>query len=254
VKRGVFKAELDDVGLIQDSMKTISDLISEGLFQLTDDGIKLVAADPAMVALVDFDIEEDVFESFSLDEDTKIGLNLENFYSILRRANSNDTIVFEVKEDDSRFHITLENSSTRNFSLPILNLSEDDIPSTEDLEFEFSADLDASVIESAVKDAMVVGDSVVIEADDSGISISSEGDQSNVDFQIDSNADEVLEIKGGKARSMFSLDYLNSMIGAKRLSNTVSIHLGNDFPMRLAPPVPVHVSPSPLPPPSFHAH
>lgn len=229
----MFKAELEDVGLIQDSMKTVSDLISEGLFQLQEDGVKLIAADPAMVALVDFKIEKDVFENYELDEESKVGLNLENFYSILRRANSDDTITLEVKEDESKFYITMENSSTRNFSLPILNLSEDDIPSTEQLDFTVTAELETKVLESAIKDAMVVGDSVTISADDSVINIEAEGDQSNVDFQISGDSPGVLELDGGEAHSMFSLDYLNSMTGAKRLSDNVELRLGQDFPMRL---------------------
>ncbi len=230
----MFKAELEEVGLIQDSMKTISDLISEGLFQLTEDGLKLVAADPAMVALVDFKIEKDVFETYELDEEDKVGLNLENLYSILRRANSGDTITLELEEDESKFHIKMENGSTRNFSLPILNLSEDDIPDTESLnQFNVDADLETAVLESAIKDAMVVGDSVTVSADDSSIKIVAEGDQSNVDFTITEDSEGVMEIDGSEASSMFSLDYLSSMVKAKKLSDTVELRLGDDFPMRL---------------------
>lgn len=229
----MFKAELEEVGLIKDSMKTISDLISEGLFQLKDDGIHLIAADPAMVALVDFKLEEDVFESYELDEETKVGLNLENFYSILRRANSDDTITLELDEDDSKFHITMEGMSTRNFSLPILNLSEDDIPSTDQLDFTVEAEVEASVLEGAVKDAMVVSDSVTVSADSDEIRIISKGDQSNVDFTISGDSDGVIELEGTEAESMFSLDYLSKMMGAKSLSDTVKMKLGEDFPMRL---------------------
>ncbi|MFB6181001.1 MAG: proliferating cell nuclear antigen (pcna) [Candidatus Nanohalobium sp.] len=229
----MFKAELEDVGLLKDSMKTISDLISEGLFQLQEDGIKLVAADPAMVGLVDFKIEEDVFESFELDKETKVGLNLENLYSILRRANSSDTITLELKEDDSKFYIKMENSSTRNFSLPILNLSEDDIPSTDQLDFTFEAELETDVLEGAIKDAMVVSDAVTVSADGDQLEIEAEGDQSNVDFTITDGSEGVLEMEGSEAKSMFSLDYLSKMIGAKKLSDTVTVKLGQDFPMRM---------------------
>jgi proliferating cell nuclear antigen len=208
----LFKANLEEVGLIKDSMKTISDLISEGLFQLKDDGIHLIAADPAMVGLVDFKLEEDVFEEFELDEETKVGLNLENFYSILRRANSDDTITLELDEDNSKFKIIMKGMSTRSFSLPILNLSEDDIPSTDQLDFNIEAELETQVFEGAVKDAMVVSDSVTISADDETINIVSEGDQSNVDFQISGDSDGVIALEGSEAKSMFSLDYLNKMI------------------------------------------
>ncbi|MFB6100571.1 MAG: proliferating cell nuclear antigen (pcna) [Candidatus Nanohalobium sp.] len=230
----MFKAEIEEVGLLKDSMKTISDLISEGLFQLKEDGIHLVAADPAMVGLVDFTLEEDVFETYEIDEEQKVGLNIENFYSILRRANSGDTITLEVDEDSSKFKITMENSSTRDFSLPILNLSEDDIPSVGDLDqFTFDAELDTSVLEGAIKDAMVVSDAVTVSATGSQLEISAEGDQSGVDFTVEEGAEGVHEMNGSDARSMFSLDYLSKMIGAKKLTDVVTVKLGEDFPMRM---------------------
>lgn len=229
----MFKAELEEVSLIKDSMKTISDLISEGLFQLTEDGVKLIAADPAMVALVDFKMEEEVFEEYELDEETKVGLNLENFYSILRRANSDDTITLSVQEEGSKFEIKMENSSTRNFSLPILNLSEDDIPSTDNLDFNVTAELETTVLENAIKDALVVGDSVTISSNGSNLQIAAEGDQSNVDFTIEEGSEGIMDIEGTEASSMFSLDYLNSMVGAKKISEVMELRLGDDFPARL---------------------
>lgn len=229
----MFKAELQEIGLLKDSMKTISNLISEGLFQLKEDGIHLIAADPAMVGLVDYQLNEEVFDNYELDEETKVGLNLENFYSILRRANSSDKITLELDEDNSQFKIIMEGMSTRNFSLPILNLSEDDIPSTDQLDFTVETEIETSVIEGAIKDAMVVSDSVTISADSERINIESKGDQSNVDFEISGESDGVINLEGSDARSMFSLDYLNKMIGAKKLSDTTAIKLGEDFPMRM---------------------
>ena len=227
----MFRAEIEDVGLLKDSMKTISDMISEGLFQLEDDGLKLVAADPALVGLVDFKIEEGVFESYELDEEVKVGLNIENLYSILRRANSEDTIVLEL--DESKFHITMESASTRNFSLPRLNLSEDDIPETQGLDFDFEAELTADVIEGAVKDAMVVSDAVTVSAGEEEMVIEASGDQSDVEFRIDEDSEGVLSMQGDPVESMFSLDYLSKMIGGKKISKNVTVKLGNDFPMRM---------------------
>lgn len=229
----MFKAKTSEVGLLKDSMKTISDLISEGLFQLEEDGLKLIAADPAMVALVDFKIEKEKFEEYQIDEEEKVGLNLENLYSILRRANSDDTITLELDKENSKFHITMENTSTRNFSLPILNLSEDDIPSTDQLDFTVEAELDTKVLESAVKDAMVVSDSVKVTADSEKIQIAAEGDQSNANFTITADSPGVHSLEGKNAESMFSLDYLSKMMGGKKLAENVTVKLGEDFPMRL---------------------
>ena len=230
----MFEARIDDVNVLKSSMKTVSNLISEGLLQIQEDGIRLVAADPAMVALVDLRLEEGSFETYEVDEEDKIGLNLENLYSILRRANSDDSVTLEVDEEQADFHITMEGASTRNFSLPILNLSEDDIPSVDDLDqFTATVDMESSLFSDAIGDAMVVGDSVVFESDGDSLEIVAEGDQSTVDFRVDEESPGVVEIDGADARSMFALEYLNKMSGAKSISENTRLRIGEDFPMRV---------------------
>lgn len=229
----MFKAELNDTKLLKDSLQAISNLISEGRFKIRDDGLNLVAADPAMVALVDFTLEKDAFETYEVDEEDEIGVNLEKLYSILRRANSSDTVTLELS-DDSKLVLTMENNSTRTFSIPLLNIDEEDVPSTDNLEFSVEADFKSSVFADGVGDAQVVGDAVTIEADGEAVTIRAEGDNSNAEFRIEKGSDGLLELSGdGMVHSMFSLDYLNKMMKAEKLSDTMTVRLGDDFPMRM---------------------
>ena len=228
----MFEIQLEDPKILKDSMQVISNLISEGMFQIKEDGIELVAADPAMVALVDFKIQKEAFNKFEVEEEDKIGINIENLYSILRRASSSDKLTLKI-DDSSKLSLILENDSRRNFTLPLLNLSEDDIPDTGDLEFSLIADMKSSALENGVGDASVIGDSVTFESNGSDITIRAESSSSDVEFQISKDSDAILDMEEGEAKSMFSIDYLNKMIKASKLSDTVKVQLGKDYPMRL---------------------
>lgn len=228
----MFEAEIEDPKILKDSMQVISNLISEGIFQIKKEGIELIASDPAMVALVDFKVLKEAFSDFDIEEEEKIGLNIEDFYSILRRASSSDTISLSVS-DSSKLSIVIENESKRKFSLPLLNLDEDDIPDTGDLDFNVIADIKSSALSDGVGDASVIGDSVTFESDGEGITIKAESSSSDVKFNISQDSDAMLDLKGDEAKSMFSLDYLSKIIKAEKLSDTVKVQLGKEYPMRM---------------------
>mgnify|MGYP000580150143 CR=1 FL=1 len=228
----MFKAELEDIKPFKDSLQAISNLITEGQFQIDEEGLKLKAADPAMVSLVDFKLLKDSFSSFEIDEKTQIGLNLEKMYSILRRAKSSDKLEFSLS-DESKFVMKITNGSTRTFSLPVLNIDEE-APETSQLDFNVTADFKSSTISRGIGDVAIIGESVTIEADSDSITLKAEGDNTDAEFNIEKGSDGLMDIESdGKAKSMFSMDYLKKMIKAEKLSDTVKMSLGNDFPMRL---------------------
>lgn len=234
----MFSGEIEEIKLLNDSFQAISNLISEGIFQLKEDGIKLTAADPAMVALVDFKIYKDAFSSYQIEDEQKIGLSIERLYSILRRASAGESLQLETNEEDNKLNVTLKDGATREFSLPLLSLDEDDIPSKGDLDFAIRTNLDVSALSKGVGDAAVVGDSLTISADGEALLIESEGDSSGVRFKLEKGSESLLDLKVlkedvGQIKSIFSLDYLNKIIKAKKLSDTVTLQLGDDFPLKV---------------------
>ena len=83
---------------------------------------ELVAMDPANVAMVVFKLLSSCFTEYDVKEEQEIALNLGNLKQILRRAKPNDTLTLELK--DNKLNIQLKGTSTRTFSLPILELEE----------------------------------------------------------------------------------------------------------------------------------
>lgn len=229
----MFTAVAADSKLLRDSIDTISQLIDDGLFKLKKDSIELIATDRAMVAVVDFKLQPSAFEEYRCDQEKSIGINLLNFLTILKRAGPDDKLKLNLNENENRLEITLEGKSIRNFAIPLLELTAEEIPPINQLEFPASADVKADIIEQGINDADIIADSVVIELDSDKLRMHTQGDSSKAELRIEKG--EVLDniMARDVVKSRYPLDYLKKIIKAARIANTVKIQLGTDYPLRL---------------------
>jgi len=226
----MFKAVLSDISVLRDSMDTISQIIGEGVFKIKKDGILLLAADRAMVSVVDFELKKDAFEKYEFKEEEAIGINIENFLQILKRAKSGDKLSLEVEENKMKMKI--EGDSTRKFSIPLLDISVGEIPEVGQLEFQTEMKMKTSVLEEGVEDAGIISDSIVIETKGKKFIMKTEGDSSSVEIEVDEKGG-LKEISGDDSRSRYALEYLKKMLGGGKISDIVSLKFGKDFPMKL---------------------
>ena len=228
----MFKATLADVGLLTDSISTIAELFDEGLFKLGKDGIGLLAADRALVAVVDFKIMSSAFEKYEADEEKSIGLNITNLLSILKRASAEDKATFTLA--DSKLEIVLQNASRRRFVLPLLDLSQEEVPPIDQLEFAVSAELKPSVLQSGIADAEIVADSVLFEASPSRFGMRAEGDISSAQLELErGNASLIALTAEAEVKSRYPLDYLKKIVKAAKIAESVKLNWGQDYPMKL---------------------
>lgn len=228
----MFKASLKNINLLTDSISTIAELIDEGIFKIKKEGISFIAADRAMVAVVDFSLDASAFEKYELDKDENIGLNITNFLSVLKRASGGDKINFNLQ--DSKLEIVLEGASRRRFVLPLLDLSQEEIPAIDQLEFTTKADLKSEVLQSGIADAEVVADSVLFEASDGKFGMRAEGDISSAQLELEKGNQSLIELKAdGSIKARYPLEYLKKMAKACKISDVVSLQWGQDYPMKL---------------------
>ena len=151
----MFKASMQDFAKLKDSLEAISSLITEGNFRITKDGIRLVAMDPASVAMVILDVLPSAFLTYECDGDHSINLNITNFVTILKRAKANDMITLDLSDDKMR--ITMKGNVKRTFSLPII-VSADEEQKVPELDFKGKIEMDAEVMKDGIKDASMVSD------------------------------------------------------------------------------------------------
>ncbi len=228
----MFSAEIADAKVLRDSIDTISQIIDEGSFKIKKEGIELLATDRAMVAVVDFRLASAAFQKYECDAETRISLNLSNFLTVLKRTSG--SLEMKVSEDGSKLELTVAGDSVRNFSIPLMAASSEDIPPVSQLEFPASAEVKAAVMEEGIADADIIADSVVIEMGESGFKMRAEGDSSKTDLKVDKGSGTLISLDAkDTVKSRYPLDYLKKFIKAAKIADTAKIQFGNDYPMKL---------------------
>lgn len=228
----MFTATLSDVALLRDPMSSIAELIDEAELRITKEGISLLAADRAMVAVVDFQLSAKAFEKYELDTEQKVGINITNLMTVLRRAGTGDKLTLGLKGD--KLEVLIEGESRRRFLVPLIEIREEEIPPIDQLEFTSKVKLKPSVLQNGIDDAEIIGDSVIFSVAPEQFSMLAEGDISRAELEIEKGNEALIElVTDENVRARYALDYLKKMVKAAKIADVVSIEYGQDYPMRL---------------------
>lgn len=223
---------MSDSDLLKDSISTIGELIDEGIFKVNKNGLSLIAADRAMVAVVDFKLPATVFDEFEVDKEQTIAVNMTNLVSVLKRVGSNEKLKLNLM--DNKLEIVMTNSSTRKFTVPLLDISQEEIPPIDQLEFAAKIKIKTDVLKSGIEDAGVVGDSVVFEGTENRFSMKATGDISSTELTLEKGNEALLNLNAKDiVRSRYPLEYLKKMIKASKLANETNLRWSKDYPMRM---------------------
>ena len=223
---------LAEPSLLKESISIISDLVNEARFKITPDAIEMVAMDPANVAMVVFKLLSSSFTEYDVKKDTEIGINLSNLKQVLRRASPKDMLTLEL-DDGNRLKITLKSSTTRTFNLPIIELEEKD-QKVPDLKFPISVRTSSSILNEAIADVDVVGESVAFIAEPKKFTLHAEGDLNQAKIEIkEDDATKISTSSDDKVKAKYSIEYLKKMINGSKLSDNVVIQFSKDYPLKL---------------------
>ena len=200
--------------------------------KITPNAIELVAMDPANVAMVVFKLLSSNFTEYDVKKDTEIGINLNNLKQVLRRASPKDMLTLEL-DDDNRLKITLKSSTTRTFNLPTIELEEKE-QKVPDLKFPVTIKTYSSILNEAIADVDVVGESVAFIAEPKKFTLQAEGDLNQAKIEIkEDESTKVVTSGEEKIRAKYSIEYLKKMINGSKISDEVLIQFNKDYPLKL---------------------
>ena len=219
----------------------IASLMDEVTVSITHDGLSVRAMDPGHVALADLRMSRAAFEEYAVESDLELGIDLGRLNTILKRAGSKDRVELALSEDGSALRVTLStaqgdevtisNSTTRRFDLPLIDVGEEEFPEPE-LGFPAKVEIDPKVLSEGIKDAEIVSDHVTLRADEDALYISARGDLGSVEVRVEK--EQAISFTCEEpCRSMFSIEYLKDMLRAGDMAETVRINLGSDIPLKL---------------------
>jgi proliferating cell nuclear antigen len=230
----MFRIKVADAKQLRDMITSFSILVDEATFKLDSEGMKLRAMDPSRVAMIDFEWPKTIFEEYTCTEPTKMCVNITELLKLLKRAGKDETVELSIDEKTGKLQITIAGKYTRNFTMPTLEASEEEVPTPK---ITFNARIRATTegLSQAIEDAQLVSDHVKVEADPEKVVFNAAGDLMGATITLQKGSDTLLELDAKEPqKATFSLSYLTEIIKtASATSDIATLEFSSDMPIKL---------------------
>jgi len=217
--------KLDNPKLLADAVSIISEIVTEVRIKLTEDGLSIVAVDPANVAMVVFKLPKSSFSQYEHGSESW-GVNLADLRLILRRASSSSSLVFE--QDENRLKISIFDKVKRIFHLSLIEIDSEEKEEPK-LNFNCKIEILSDHFIKGVEDCSIVADSCSFVVGSGFFILEASGSLNSARTEFSGDEAKI----EGTGRSKYSLEYLIKFIKAGKISDKVKISFSDDYPLRL---------------------
>ncbi|MBM3229639.1 proliferating cell nuclear antigen (pcna) [Candidatus Parvarchaeota archaeon] len=210
----------------------IVNLIDEGQFEISKDGLSLRAMDPSQIAMISFFMPKSAFVQYESETVSKIGLNFANLTKILARTRDGEQLA--ISQEDNKLLLKFSaNRKKRTFKVPLI-----DLPAGASREPNITHDAKVKIaareFKEILKDANLVSTHVTLEATDLGFFVDVKGDTAELKVENEKTPEATLEVEAkANARATFPLKYLEDITKACPDDGAVSIHLKSNAPVKI---------------------
>jgi proliferating cell nuclear antigen len=219
--------KLDHPKLFSEIISIISDLVLEVRIKVSKEGLRIIAIDPANVAMIQFVLPSSGFSEIEVEKEEILGVSLESLKAVLRRIKPGS--VLTMKRVENELLLQIQDRIKKEFHLALIEIEseEKEIPI---LDFTSVIEMSSLDFIEAIEDCSVVADSCNFLSTSNNFVIKAKGSLNS--FKSEFSSDE-LNIQSQDAGSKYSLEYLNKMIKAGKITDKVKINFGNDYPLKL---------------------
>lgn len=225
---GVFKPFVSAIQAVDDEAKV----------RITDDGLAATIVDPACVLMGDITLPASEFEAYDVQEDTVIGVNVDQLKSLVRRARKgkSDELTLSIRERElsatvSRGYENHDVVSQGSMQLidPDSIRQEPDIP---DLDLSVSATVDARPFKDAL--GYAVGESEHVRLSVKGVNQHANAMYmgGRTDTREESVAIDNIDCDD-TAEALYSADYMTAILktAASVGADTVTVKFDDEYPV-----------------------
>jgi len=231
----LFEVEVPSIEPFRKLVKALAAIIEEGCFKMDESRIWLNAMDPSHIAMVDFELPREFFDSYVCEGEPRLFINIGKFLKFLDRVERDERV--KIKLDEERGCLVIQCSRedhSRRFMLSILDLLDEEVPQPKSL-FKSSARIMTQSLSQAIMDADLVGEFVKIEVADDMLKISAIGDMDSVYSEWGRDADDLLELNiEEESVATFTLSYLRDIMNVAGVSSgVITLEFTTDMPLRI---------------------
>jgi len=230
----MFALKVADAKKFRDMLTAASTIIDEATFNLDPNGVKMRGMDPSRIAMVDLELPSSVFEKYECTSTLKLCVNVNEFLKFLKRVGKDESLELVLNEATGRLQIKIAGKYTREFNMPTLAASEEEIPAPK-LAFNVSAKVSAGELGAAIEDAELVSDHVQLEADEDKLVLNASGELLGATIVLEKGSDSLMELNVKEpSKATFNLFHLVSIIkAAAATASIVVVEFSTDMPVKL---------------------
>lgn len=220
-------ARIDNPKIFSDVISIISELVTEVKIKVNKEGMSIVAIDPANVAMVVFKLPLAAFSQLEVEQE-EIGIDLASLKAVLRRCSFGSSLV--MKTEDNLLRLEINDKTKKEFTLTLIDLDRKEKP-IPNLEFSAKVEISSIELSEAIEDCAIVADSCSFESAPDKFAIFAKGSLNSAKLAYSS--DEAYIESPSNQKSKYSLEYLQKMMRAAKLTEKASINFANDYPLKL---------------------
>ncbi|MHA1880180.1 MAG: hypothetical protein ACTSYG_07260 [Candidatus Heimdallarchaeota archaeon] len=212
----------------------LCEILDEANFIASKRGIELRSLDPSRVAMVDLVLPAKCFENYSIVNNCRLGIKIDEMKQIMNRSKANDCLeAFLTKE--GLFTLRFYDEIERLFSISLLALEENNFPEP-NVATKAEVTIQVSTLQEALKDAAAVnGDYLQFHATKDKLAITASSETKALETIIEKDANFVQNFKVNEnCQGTYSLFYLEKILKKMKPNELVKIVFSSQSPIVLS--------------------
>lgn len=206
------------------ALKSCFEVLKEALHDVNmyfdETGISITALDNAKVALINLKLDAENFEVYECKEVIQAGINVSNFYKIMKVITSNDVLTLEMTNTE-KIRVIIENdtkNSTTRFELCLLWINEDMLQLPE-IKPDCITTLASIDFQRLCRDMGNIGQDVSISRNNNMFVVKCNGEFASQETSIDTEQNNF----DGEIGGNYSLKYINMFTKATSMCSNMQI-------------------------------
>lgn len=235
----LFQAKTVQSLVLKTLTESIKDIITDGNFVISSDGVSLKAMDPSSTALVSVKLNAEQFEEYSCERKLIVGVNMAAFHRMVKTVTNQDALTLFIEEKNPNvMGIRVDAEARRTVTtywLNLLDLNEDEI-AIPPAEFDSLVVMNSADFQKHIRDLHAIGEVLEIRSVKDQLILITKGDIGKQETVIEANTNSMTQESTDDdkiVQGLFSLKYLSLFCKCTGLSPQLKLCLKADFPIVL---------------------
>jgi proliferating cell nuclear antigen len=217
-------------------IEAIKDILTDANLEFDSTGLKIMAMDGTHTILVHLRLQADRFDEFHCPQKHVLGINMINFFKLVKTMSNNESIVlFMRKSDTTKLGIEIMNGEKQMVTHFALNLIELDVRpiAIPAVQFPSIITMPSTDFQKIVRDMHTLGEVVEIQSASQELVFRCKGDYAEQEtiFSIGQNGLTQSKSATEIVQGNFFLKHLVLFTKCTSLCSDISLYLKNDYPI-----------------------